>query len=212
MVNIIKRVTTAVSYMVNFIFHPVLMPLYLFAILLFYSSMMTQNGAAIKFSILKMVTFITVLTPFISIGASMIITRLMGERNSNVYNNILISTILVVSYGLAIYVLKDYITLQLSLRLLLAPFFIILQYHLLRMIKIRLSVWTTAVASLTTFLYLLSFHHIGGLVSILFSAIMICGLVGSARLYLRKDSFRGVLLGYIMGIFATILSFYLPTL
>lgn len=212
MVKVIKRVTTALSYVVNYIFHPVLMPLYLFTILLFYSSMMMQNEIAIKFSILRMVAFITVLTPFISIGASIFITKIMGERNTNGYNNILVSTILTVSYGLAIYVLKDYITLQLSFRLLLAPFFIIMQYHLLRMIKIRLSLWTATVASLTTFMYLLSFHYIGGLVPILFSSIMICGLVGSARLYLRKDSFKTVLLGYAMGIFATIMSFYLPTL
>ncbi|MEG0499942.1 MAG: hypothetical protein RR550_02320 [Rikenellaceae bacterium] len=212
MVNSIKKVSTVISYVVNYLFHPLLMPLYLFAILLFYSSMMMQNGMPVKFSILKMVTFITVLTPLISIGASALITRLLGERNSDFYNNLLISTILVVSYALAIYVLKDYITLRMSLRLLLAPLIIILQFHLFRLVGVRFSVWTAAVGALAALLYLFSFHYVGGLVQVLFSSIMVCGLVGSARLNLRKDSLESVSLGYLMGVAATLFSFYLPLL
>lgn len=211
MVNrMIRTVTITVSHLVNNLFHPLLMPFYLFLILLFYSSLMINNTLAVKMVIVKILFFITVLTPLISIGASSLITRLMGEKNSQTYNSILASVILAVTYLLSIYILKDYISLRMSLRFFIAPLIIILQFHLFRTFRVPFSVWCAALGGITTYLYLLSLHNIGGLVSILFSAIMICGMVGSARVYLGKDELKGVSVGYLMGIAATIISFYLP--
>lgn len=197
---------------VNFLFHPLLMPSYFIAILLFISSMMVNNPLSVKVAILKMVGFITILTPILSMGLSSLINRLMGEKNPDTYYDFLVSTVLSISYALAIYVLKDYITLHLSLRLFLAPLLIVGFYHLFRAVGFRFSVWTASFGALFTFLYLLSISYITGLMTISVVVIILGGLVGSARICDDKDTLSGVAVGYLVGLLSAILSFYLPTL
>lgn len=202
--------TISISHLVNNLFHPLLMPLYLFLILLFYSSLMVNNTLEVKMVIVKMIFFVTVLTPLISIGVSSLITRLMGEKNSPLFHTLLVSFILGATYLVSIFILKDYLSLRMALRFFLAPLIIIVLFHLFRTVRLSFSVWGAALGGLTTYLYLLSIHNIAGLVSLLFTAIMVCGMVGSARIYLGKDGLKTLSLGYLMGIVATVISFYLP--
>lgn len=206
--NIVKNATKTVTYTVNYLFHPTLLPTYLFIILLFSSSMMIDNNIDVKLSILKMVGFTTILTPLISVGVSTIVTRLMGEQNVQTFTSILCTSILVVSYMLAIFILKDYITLSLSLRLFVAPIIIIIQYYALRIVNYKFSLWTAAIGSVITFLYIFSLHNVGGVQRWLVVAIMVGGLIGSSRIYIEKNTLQEVGLGYLIGICATILSFY----
>lgn len=208
----VKTILKFSSRTVNLFFHPVFMPFYFLAILLFMSSMMMNNPLSVKVAILRMVGFITILTPIVSMGVSSLISRLMKEQSSDTYYNLLVSSVLSISYVLAIYVLKDYITLRLALRLFLAPLLIVILYHLFRTANFRFSAWTAAFGSLFTFLYLLSMSSIGGLTLISAVVLIVGGLVGSARMYDDKDDLAGVSIGYFIGFLSAILSFYLPTL
>lgn len=208
--NIINRSAKVLAQSVILVFNPVIMPMYLFLILVFYSSLLANNTMAVKLSIVKMVGFITLLTPLISLGASVLVTKLLKENSSDRYNNVLSSAILTVSYLLAIYILKDYLTLKMSLRLFIAPLFIILQYNLFKLKDIDISVWGASASALATFLYLLSLHNIGGVIYPLYVAIMVCGLVGSSRMYLGRDTGLSLSMGYIIGVIASLISFYTP--
>lgn len=204
----IEQIAKITAYGVNYLFHPILMPFYLFAILV-YSSLMMNNPPDIKLSILKTVALITLATPVLSVIISKTVVRLMGERTSDHYDNLLTSIVLIISYVAAIYILKDFITLHLTLRLLIAPVFILIFSNLFRYAHIEISIWVAGISSLTTFLYLFSYFGVSGLEGILFATIFLSGIVGSSRMKISDDTLSGVSVGCLLGITASVFSFFI---
>lgn len=207
--NQIKQVAKITAHGVNYIFHPILMPLYLFVAITLYSSLLMNNTMDTKLYILKTVLLITIITPLLSIGISKLAVRLIGERTSNIYDNTLTSIVLAISYLAAIFVLKDILSLSMSLRLLIAPIFIITFYSLFRYTGIKASIWISGISALTAFLFLLSLYGVRNLENLLFASILMSGILGSSRMYLERDDLSEIGLGYVLGFTAALFSFFI---
>lgn len=205
----IKQIAKITAYGVNYLFHPILMPVYLFAAITLYSSLLMNNTMDTKLYILKTVSLISLATPLLSIGISKLAVRLIGERTSNNYDNTLTSIVLVISYLAAIVVLKDILTLRMALRLLIAPIFIVAFYSIFRYVEIKASIWIAGMSALTAFLFLFSLYGVRNLEGLLFASILMSGIVGSSRMYLEKDELSEIGLGYTLGIAAAFFSFFI---
>ena len=195
--------------LINYIFHPILMPLYLFSILIFSSSFLQGTTIDIKVNIVKLVAIITVIIPLLFALLYGLIASLVGVDRSIKQNKELSSIVLIIFYIAGIFILRNYLSIGISMRLMCCPIFIIVILNVLKSFRIKISLSLVAMGALSSFLYIFSLFGIAGLNIYLFWSFILAGILASSKLYLNENSAIELGLGYIWGFSIAIVSFYL---
>lgn len=71
---------------------------------------------------------------------------------------------------------------------------------------------TAALSTTVVFAVLCTVYYVDASIYLLVSGILLCGIVGSARLYLGEHTMRQLVAGYAVGIIAVPLSFFVTQL
>lgn len=198
----------------RFAFNPLFIPTYLFAVLVFNSSLMAHYPPAIKWKIIEIIAISTIGTILWSYVPYKITGRLLRSKNSDVtiessttYKRFLVYFVMFSSYILAISLLSKFLTLSLCLRIFLAPILFILFQILVSRFKINISSWSGAFGVLSTTLYLFIVYGTNDLFTPLICSILIGGGVATSQIYLKKESLFDSFTGCLFGITSTLLAF-----
>lgn len=198
----------------RYIFNPILIPSYLFAILIFSSSLISHYPPALQWRIMEIIAISTIGTIIWSFIPYKIISRLLSSKNGNLssdttprYKRFLISFVVVSSYILAIILVSKFFTLKLTLRILLAPIIFIVFQAIFSTLRSELSSWSGSFGISATIIYLFILYGITGLFAPLLATIIIGGAVASSQIYLKKDTLFTSLLGCLIGITSALISF-----
>ena len=204
-----NNITSYLAHSINYIFHPILLPLYILVILVFASSLLPTSSYDLKVTIIKLVSILTLIIPLLASMLYKLIARFMRIYMSQDSNNQLLAVILAIFYIASIIVLKDFLSLGIVMRLFLCPIFIIIFHNITEYYRIKTSISMMAFGAFSSILYIFSLFGIAGLNVYLFWSFIAAGALASARQYIYKDSITELGIGYIWGFSIAIVSFYL---
>lgn len=194
---------------INYILHPILMPLYFFTIIIFSTPLLLNSSYGSKFLIIIIVSAITIIVPIVSVSLSRLIAILMKENTTSKEVSLLLSVILFISYIASIFLIKNYISLQLTLRIMLAPIILVILYNIFEKIRFNISLWIMSIGAITTYIYLFRYYGVTGLDLAFISLVILTGVLASCRIYLNKDNILSISLGFVWGSVISIISFFI---
>ncbi len=197
------------ALLLSVIFQPLLVPTLVFAILFYMIPEATVVPKEIKFSMLLLVMVSTLLIPLLSVMGMRYMRTIPSLHMSTKRERFLPFSMVSIFYGVVTYYFYS-------------------RLHIDELVVLTLMTITAAIVllTITTFFWKISAHITGlsGLIAItvvlslkfptgvllypLIGIILICGLVGSSRLYLNAHRPAEILGGFCLGFITCFVSFY----
>lgn len=194
--NLVKHIFKAISY----VFHPTLMPLLGIYIILSYTHLffLPYEGKVAIFKIVGISTLVLPLMVLPFLYYQKLITDIMvSERNER----LLPITLAIIFYFFGYYILRRLGVPDIIQRFLLSSFVCVLIAGLISMCW-KISLHMIGIGGLIGLIAAMSYLFQTGIEFILMASILIAGVTGSARLYLKEHNpaqiYSGLLLGFVL--------------
>lgn len=196
------------AYFISILFHPILVPTYLFLIIAVYQpDLLYPLSYDYRYHFLLIIFTFTALIP----GISVVILYFTGtirslkfyNRHERVYPLIMASVI----YAGTSFLLSDKLSLNSTVIILLGC--VTLSVLIITLITFfwKISAHSTGITALTIAVAgLIAKYDIMGLIQILYVLVIVCGLVMSSRLYLNAHTPMQTVAGMLVGLFSGILA------
>ena len=187
------------SKVVSAVLHPFLVPVYAIAVLMLGNTLMAAAPVKLKWFFSVMIVLVALVIPVLSIAllrALRLISSFSIERRQD---RTIPLAIVALSYGLCIFMVKDIMWGFMIRKFLIAAFcctaaaLVITPYW-------KISLHMIAAGGVTAMFAVLAIASAGSAFVPLTAAILLSGLLGSARLYLGKHTPGQVAAGYFLGL------------
>lgn len=196
----------ATSKIISYAFHPLLIPTW-FVLLMYYTHPYAFAGSSVVLSIANVV-FQTFLMPFIAIllliKLDLVNTIEIDDQKQRIIPLIITIIFYIWFYKVSRTLQYPKIVSVFMLGAVIALFisFFINVFH-------KLSLHMIAVSGMLTIILLLIFISITDMSNYFLIAVILCGAVATARLYLNAHTMREVYTGFMVGMFSQILGLLL---
>lgn len=193
-----RSVPTRLSKAVSVVLHPLFVPLYLLAVVLFGPTQLSYYPVSVKFYLFWVTALYTVVIPLLS----MMLLRSMGRIASWTIDRRQ-ERILPLAIGIICYVLCAITISRIPSAMLVQKFMVAGACCELFCLAVtfhwKISLHLTAQGAVAAFLLLMTFGNAGHLTSALALSILCAGMLASARLWLGCHNIRQIVAGYVGG-------------
>lgn len=194
-----NRVLLQTANYISFIFHPILVPLYITLVLLFGDSIFSYATMELKLNILAIITIVTIILPM-CLAMIMKYFRLIKDFKLKSRKDRIIPLLIgSISYmAILIFLVSDLGVTVLNDLFMTAS--VLLCFLLAATYLYKVSIYSGAISAMSAIFYVLTYKGIGDFSLFFAISTITMGIVSSARVLLRQHNLTQIILGVVIGV------------